>query len=272
MTTSGGNFTLLVNTSDSFSDCWQPFFYLLKQHWPDCDVPILLNTENETWSYPGLNIRCSQVQTRSGTSRRLTWSECLLAALAQVETPLVLYMQEDYFVEKPIDVKLIQELAGEIIRYPEVKHIGLTHFGSEGPFEPMEDPRLWRIPQRAKYRISTQAGLWRTETLRSYLRARESGWMFEILGTRRARKRKELFLTLNRELYGQQSPAIYYLHTGIIKGRWHPAIPQLFASHGIAADFERRGFYRPKPWLLRKMDVLLKLAEQPLYTLRAMID
>jgi len=269
--TKAANFTLLVNTSDGFEDCWQPFFHLLTQHWPHCDIPILLNTENKDWSYPNLSICCTRVQACSRSSQRLSWSECLLAALEQVKTPIVLYMQEDYFVEKPIDVDLIQDLAVEMMTRPEIKHIGLTHFGSEGPFEVTEDPRLWRIPRRGKYRVSTQAGLWRVDTLRSYLCPGESGWMFEIFGTRRAWKREELFMTLNRDLFGPRSPAIYYLHTGILKGKWHAGIPEVFARHGIVMDFQRRGFYQPKPWLLRKVDVARKLAKRPLYALKALM-
>src|SRR5437899_7727180 len=115
-------------------------------------------------------MQCTQVQHRSGDARRLTWSECLARALSEIKTPLVLYMQEDYFLERPVDMPLILDLV-EIMRAdPGIKHIGLTHFGSEGPSQPTKDPRLWEISQRARYRISAQAALWRVETLRSYLR------------------------------------------------------------------------------------------------------
>ena len=79
-------------------------------------------------------------------------------------------------------------------------------------------------------------------------------------------------MTLNRDLFGPRSPVIYYLHTGIVKGKWHAGIPEVFARHGIVMDFQRRGFYQPKPWLLRKVDVARKLAKRPLYALKALMS
>lgn len=260
--------TILVNSSDGFADCWGPFFKLFMLYWPNCNVKVLLNTETTDWSFPGLDLYCTQVGVGVG---KLTWSECLIKALDQVDTPLVLYLQEDYFLERPVDVRLVHEWADMMEADAKVKHIGFTHFGSGGPFHPTSDPRLWRIDQNARYRISTQAGLWRTETLRSYLKPEENGWMFEIYGTRRASKRSDCFLTANRDIYcSDKTPIFQYVHTGIIKGRWHPGMPQLFARHGIAVDFEKRGFYKEPHWLIRKAGTLKKLASNPVAFVRSM--
>lgn len=260
-------FTILVNTSDGFADCWEPFFKLFTLYWPNCKVKILLNTEITDWSFPGLNLHCTQVGVGAG---KLTWSECLIRALDRVDTPLVLYFQEDYFLERPVDVSLIHELVDMMEADPKVKHIGLTHFGSGGPFHPTSDTRIWEIDQKARYRISTQAGLWRRESLQSYLKPEENGWMFEIYGTRRSRKRQEYFLTVNRDIYcPKQTPVFQYTHTGVIKGKWHPDMPQLFARHSIAVDFEQRGIYVEPHWLVRKIGTLKKLTSNPVALLRS---
>lgn len=264
-------FTLLVNTSDGFEDCWTPFFTLLTRNWPDYRGPILLNTELKQWSYPGLDINCSQVQKKR-PNKRLTWSECLLAALDQVKTPLVLYFQEDYFLERPVDAKLIEEFAILMLDDDSIRHIGLTHFGSMGPFEPTEDARLWRIARKARYRISTQVGLWRVDALKSYLRPEENAWMFEIFGTQRAQHRPDTFLTVNQKIYSPgATPIVQYTHTGIIKGKWHPALSELFAVNGVQVDFTKRGFYKPKPRALEKLVTLRKLIAHPLLLSRALL-
>lgn len=257
------HYSILVNTSDGFEDCWIPFFKLFSIYWRDCNAPILLNTEKKNWSFHGLDIKCTQVQL-GRTDRRLTWSECLLEALNRVETPLVLYLQEDYFIEKSVNCKLIDEFAGIMANNKAIKHIGLTHFGSMGEFERTEDPRLWKISQKAPYRISTQAGLWRVDSLKSYLRPEENGWMFEIFGTMRARHRHETFLTANRDIYSSVvTPIVQYTHTGIIKGKWHPEMPALFEAHGIEVDFQKRGFFKPKPRLIEKLHTLKKIISRP---------
>lgn len=258
--------TLLVNSSDGFEDCWRPFFRLLEVHWPDLELPILLNTETKTCDTIGRGIKSSRVA--SGEDRRLSWSECLIRAIDQIETPLLLYMQEDYFLSRPVRVDVLDRIVRMMIEHPQIAHVGLTKHGSRGPFLPHPLPGLSEIRRNARYRISTQAGLWRPKALRSYLDPTENGWMFEIFGTRRAAKRDDLFLTVDLET---TEPVFDYTHTGIIKGKWHKAIPGLFMQHGIEMDFSRRGFYNPPPAAIRKWAVLRKLAENPVRALRYLL-
>ena len=266
-------FSILINSCDQFNDCWEPFFELFTRYWPGCSQPIFLNTETKGWSFPTLRVQCTQVQTRSLSPRRLTWSECLAGALSQIDTDLLLYMQEDYFVDRPIDVASILDLA-ELMRVdPDIRHIGLTDFGSHGPFERTDDPRLWKISLNARYRISLQAGLWRTDSLKSYLRPWENAWMLEIFGARRSARQRDPFLTVNREIYNARTnPIIHYLHTGIIKGRWHPDVPRLFGAHGIRTDFQKRGFYRTKNPLLRRLGLVAAIASHPLDAARSLFQ
>jgi hypothetical protein len=264
-------FSILVNTSDGFEDCWEPFFCLFNIHWSNCDFPIILNTEKKNWSCQGVNVQCSQVQLRSNLQRSLTWSECLLAVLAQVSTPLVLYLQEDYFLERTVNNRLILDMAEIMLADSSIAHIGLTNFGTHGPFEDTSDKRLWKITRDARYRVCTQAGLWRTASLQSYLLPHENGWMFEIFGTRRARLRNERFLTLNRDLFGAPpASAIQYIHTGIVKGRWHPAVQSLFARYGINVDYGKRGFHKQLPWPIPKIETALRLIGKPSAVLRSL--
>lgn len=259
--------TLFVNSSDGFVDCWGPFFTLLDRYWPE-HGPVLLNTEHKTWPEAPGYVRCSQVAL--GEQRRLTWSECVIRGLQQIATPLVLYFQEDYFLDKPVRSDVVAAAAAKMLADPTIGHIALTRHGSEPPFEPYEDSAYQMIRQRARYRISTQAALWRRDVLLSYLDPVENGWMFEILGTLRARRRNNLFLAA-RYNAAAGGPAIDYTHTGIIKGQWHPDIPDLFVRHGLTTDFLRRGFYTPPPRLTAKMAVLRKLAERPGHVARQLL-
>ena len=64
-------FSILINTTDSFSDCWEPFFKLFCKYWPDYDGKIYLNTETKTFNYKNLNIISVQNGLKNGT-----WSQC----------------------------------------------------------------------------------------------------------------------------------------------------------------------------------------------------
>lgn len=259
--------TVFVNSSDGFSDCWNPFFTLLQYYWPQ-HGPVLLNTEKRAWPEAPNYVRCSQVAL--GEAERLTWSECVIRGLRQIDTPLVAYFQEDYFLDRQVRHDVIEAAATKMMANPSIGHIALTRHGSEPPFEPYEDSAYQTIRARARYRISTQAALWRRDVLLSYLDPSENGWMFEILGTMRARRRPDIFLAAR---YDQAvgGPAISYTHTGIIKGQWHPDMPALFIRHGLNVDFARRGFYTPPPRLLAKLAVARKLAERPGHVLRQLL-
>jgi hypothetical protein len=263
------DYSVLVNSSDGFEDCWDPFFTLFSKYWPDCNAPIFLNTEKKRWEYSQLNIHCTVVQGES--ANRLTWSECLMAALEQIKTPLVVYFQEDYFIHQPVRHDVISTAVNYMKLHDEVKHIALTQHGSLGPHEEYGMKDYLKIRQNAKYRISTQAALWRVDTLKSYLQSEENGWMFEIFGTFRSLRRNELFLCAN---YAKEDggPAIDYLHTGIIKGKWLPSIRGVFAANGIVIDFEKRGFYKSKHPFIRKFLLLVRLLERPKYLFRAFFN
>jgi hypothetical protein len=264
MTPSICPFTVLVNSSDSFDDCWDPFFVLFARYWPEYLSRIVLNTENKLYLHQPLDIECTQVQ--KGSERRLTWSECLLAALSRLDTSLVLYMQEDYFIQRPVLDDKIRKAATAMLADPDIKHVALTSFGSEGPYLPFKQD-LMLIRPHARYRISTQAALWRVDTLKSYLVPSESGWMFEIYGTWRARRRREQFCCASFDA-ASGGPAMEYLHTGIIKGKWLPDIASVFERNGITVDYSRRGFYISKTPFLRKLETARRLVGRPGYLLR----
>lgn len=255
-------YTILVNSSDGYNDCWDPFFTLFNKYWPDCKAPIMLNTEFKSYNFFGLNIKASQVNL--GINRRLTWSECLIEAIKKIDTPLILYFQEDYFIEKDVMVETINEFATKMLQDKSIKYIGLTDCCNYLPFKKwIGDNRLWEISKNSKYRISTQCGLWDKITLLSYLRPEENAWMFEIFGTKRAKRRDELFLTVNRDL-NIKNLIIFYQTTGIIKGKWLATMPTLFARESLEMDFSKRGFYTEQKPIFRKIETFKKLLKNPL--------
>lgn len=256
------NYTILVNSSDGFEDCWNPFFTLFKKYWPNNQSPLFLNTEFKNYVHPGLHIESTKVH-EGVIDRKLTWSECLIKALNKVETPFVIYLQEDYFLENKVNETKIEELIYKMINEVEIKYIGLTKFGNYPPFyDYHSDKNLKIVSKNSKYRVSTQAGLWRTEVLLSYLETDENGWEFEIFGSRRAKNRNDLFLTLD-PVYLKENIVLDYQLTGIIKGKWLDTIPALFQREKIQIDFSERGFYKELNPLFRKIETFRKIFYNP---------
>lgn len=241
-------YVLLVNSTDSFEDCWVPFFTLLKSYWPEPRPRIILNTESKDFTFPGLDICCAQVG-RTFKDSTSTWSECLAACLDAIDGEVILYMQDDYFLSGPVKIEQIRYCV-DVLQAHAIACIRLMECGNAGPWTPSEYDGLWNVDQRARYRISLQAGLWRKAVLRRYLRSHENAWQLEIHGSRRAaRRRDDRVLCVDRERYSHpDSDVVPYTPTGIVKGKWNAeAVTHLFESHGIKIDYSIRGLASSVP-------------------------
>ena len=175
---------------------------------------------------------------------RIGANRCVAAWLESTPT-VVLYLQDDYFLNGPVDVTTLEEFVVSMQRDGS-PHIRLRELGGSRYEQASGDARLWRIPARSPYLVSLQAGLWRREALQGLLRSGESPWQFERWGTMRARRAGMAFLCASLEQYEWAGrPVIPYEPTGIVRGRWYaPAVVELFERHGIQVDFAVRGFYR----------------------------
>ena len=88
----------------------------------------------------------------------------------------------------------------------------------------------------AEYRCSLQASWWRTETLRALLVPGEAGWEMEKRGSLRSCDLPEPFLSVHT-----RRPLLhYYFWTGILKGKWTPAVLRQLRREGIPVDASRK--------------------------------
>jgi len=252
-------YTIIVNSTDSYEDCWYPFFRLFSKFWPNCEQKIVLNTETKDFRYPGLNITCSKVYGNK-PNQKLTWSECFLKCLKKIEAEVILYLQDDYFINGNVDVQQIDELFRLMLK-KKYTTIRLMECANAGPWHPTDHPLLWKVDQKAFYRISLQASLWRKDRLRSYIRKHENPWQLEFWGSRRAHRVQDSILCINRNIFNEQNrQAIPYKPTGIIKGKWNKeAVYNLFLENWIDIDFSRRGFYDPKQESVRKVPLVTRI-------------
>jgi hypothetical protein len=251
--------TIFVNTSDSFEDCWDPFFTLFARFWPNCNYPILLNTETKDYSFNGLNIVCTKVAL--GENRRLTWSECLFRALERVKTPYILYLQEDYFLDANVRVDTLESVLN-LLRNGQADVIRLSEAIDAGPWLKEDGALIWQVAKKAKYQLSLQAALWRKAFLLEQVRTHESPWQLESFGSMRLRRQDNKIFCVNRDFFSGENKEIFsYTPTGVIAGKWvRHIVEPLFAKHNIAVDYSQRGFYdaskrkKKRGFLLRLLD------------------
>jgi len=229
-------FSVFVNTTDSFEDCWYPFFKLFKKYYPDFNGRIYLNTETKEFNFEGLEI----ISLKNGLTGH-TWSECLIKSLNGIEEDYILYMQDDYFLNAWVNSTKVNELF-DLMSGNNINCIHLHRDSTVGPFENSKYDDIVKYSKKAAYKIGTQASLWNKRLMLEYLRKHETAWHFEIFGTRRAWRNNEEIYKFDFDK--NDKDIIPYKPTGIVKGRWlEEAVVNLFEENDISIDFSKRGFY-----------------------------
>lgn len=237
---------ILVNSCDSFGDCWRPYFKLHAKYWPDCGGRLYLNTETAEFSYPGLDVTALKVGAGKD-GRRLTWSECLLRALDKIDEDIIFYTQEDYFLKAPVQDDWVKRYV-QLMRDDESIHcIQLTDqaviAAGRSRYEGLRE-----VKRRQRYLISCQAALWRKDVIKLYLRAHESAWQFEEFGSKRGVQMRHNFYVVDPTWVKlNEFEIVPYIFTGIVQGRWKEEVVELFEVNGIQMEYALRGFVTDAP-------------------------
>src|SRR5450755_1127016 len=86
---------IIVSSCDAFFDAWRPFVFFFRTHCSDCPFPIFLIVNL-------LRVRSNFIQPISVGPDR-DWAANMQVALNQITQPYILYLQEDYFLNGPVD-------------------------------------------------------------------------------------------------------------------------------------------------------------------------
>jgi hypothetical protein len=263
------SFAVFVNTSDGFEDCWAPFFSLFERYGGILrQAPVYLNTERKSFSWPGLNLSCTRVWPEAHAEQRLSWGECLARGLGAVKEPYVLYLQEDYFLDRPVRDDMVTRALDRIANDEEV---GVVYLNEHGPRYRRSRPSgdgFVEIVGAAQYLVNTQAATWRKDFLLAQVRSWENAWTFEKFASLRARGKQRQFLTVSPAVMAEAA-VIDHVHTGIARGKWQVECVPLFAREAIDCDFSKRGFYRSGSRTKYRVEVLARLFESPGNALRS---
>lgn len=214
-------FPILVNTTDSFSDCWEPFFKLFKNYWPGYDERIYLNTENKTFTYEDLPITSILNKTDGNVKK---WTNYLLHALEQLPGEIIMYLQEDYFLKSPVRTEIIDEFI-DLMKTSDVSYINLYPYTRYERRKISYNSHLWYVEKDKPGSFSLQAALWKKSKMIPLIEAYRDHdpWRFENKASNKASLCKGDFLCLSHKKYNKQnSPFPYFI--AIAKGEWSTEI------------------------------------------------
>lgn len=244
---------IVVSSCDAFFDAWRPFVYFFRKHWSDCPFPVFLIVNR-------LRVRSNFVRPIVvGPDRH--WASNMQVALAQIEQPYVLYMQEDYFLNGEIQQ---EQLASDLAYAFDRNAASFCFYGRsklEDDFVPLND-LFGVVPRDSDGRTRLQITLWRKDVLELALRPGETPWNMEARGSVRTRD----FLTLS--YMAREHVPIPYLMSAITRQLWTPEALSLCQNEGINIQARFRPEHTEIPWhrrfrrIVGRARLALALAQQ----------
>ena len=257
------NLTILVNSCDKYDDLWEPFFKLFKKFGGELvSCPIVLNTESKQFSYGGLNITCP-----NNYKEPVEWGRRLRATLKEIKTDYVLSLLDDFFLQKPANVSVITQCIDWLKTNPDIGAFNLLSI-KDSREAGVDFENFCFIEPTAKYRINSQACVWKKDVLYNSILDIESPWEWETYGN----ERNSIILNntkfyciselvdepyfYNSEFHNKKySPDT--VRNAVIQGKWDlSCIEQCFKDNDIDIDYNIRGIYKPKIINTKKLSFL----------------
>lgn len=218
----GDRLSIYVSSFDDYADIWPAFFARFFKYWPDCPYPIYLGTVGKVYDDARV------LPLHAGDHKN--WSSRAVEHLKQIEAPYVLLMLEDYMLDRAVDNAVLAKLVALMDLY-DLDAIRLFPYPPPAlamPGVPLIGFQALGQPNR----ISTQATLWRRDSLLALIRPGESLWEFEINGSIRSNR-------FPGSICGCWEPAVSYV-MAIGKGRWFRRALRSLARDGIHPDLSIR--------------------------------
>ncbi|MBX8521058.1 hypothetical protein K5D36_14660 [Pseudomonas cichorii] len=234
---SGKDCTIIVNSCDSYDDVWLPFFYALKDMWPDCDCRVILNTECKSFAFDGVQVRTLNL---SADEAKRPWGWRLRKALSLVETEFVIMLFDDFILEAPVNQS---KIANCVRAMKERSEIAVFYFSNspgvnriDGTLDDFEV-----LGARNDYRLNSAPALWRTRKLREFTGEIDSPWAWEFFGTARTYGKKDIFYCAQ---VGREDTFVYNYSLGgaIRRGKWvMSVIAPVLEKYNLPIDLSKRG-------------------------------
>lgn len=263
--------SIVVNSCDTYSDLWVPFFTLFKKYWPDCGYPIVLNTEHKDFKFDGLNI--DVINLPNGHRAKSTkYGERLKNVLRKIHSEYVLILLDDFFIRSKVRSDIIEECKKWMNQDPDIALISFESVSDTLNNKAENHPDFVLRPKYGEYKINLQAGLWRKEHLLKHIRDYESPWDFELLGNLRTFSSSLKYYALdsesNRVINYRVNDGRYPYKWSVVGGKWVvDTVSDLFKNNGLSVDFNDRGIYTDEDFANEKSSSITYSSSQLLKSL-----
>lgn len=213
---------------------WDVLLKLYRKFWPECAYKLILVTDK---------LECEKseyVYTEEFSGDKFddvvildgTWYEMITAAIEHADTDYIMMFMDDYLLCDYVRNEDMEYYMNEADRLHAANIRLKTDQSLYKPGDYELDNNYFIFPHGVAYSITTQAGLWNTEVLKSYMKPEWSAWDFEKKGS--------------IEIVDDEHPCLgskYYMIPyveGVNRGRWLREGVDLCARNNIHPDYEKR--------------------------------
>lgn len=229
--------SIIIYSSDEYSDCWNPFFKLWKKNFPlNKNFEIILSTNTKKYDFQGLPI----ITLANGLD--ISWSKRLRLSIEKAKNDIIFLIGDDFFLLSKIRKELFNQQLDLIIQNSEIDHIRLLHNPGKFKTSSSNITFLDKINKYTKYRFLYAPSLWRKEVLIKYIVDNETPFMAEKMGTYRSWILNHGFYCLSESFINKYGRMYDCGTSGVIaKGKWEKwAVPRL-KEENLGIDFSLRG-------------------------------
>ena len=227
--------SIIILSSDGYSDCWEPLFTLLKKNFPSIDdCEILLSTNEKEYVHPELKIRSLKNGIETPWSRRLQMS------LEQSSHDIVMIMVEDFFLLSKMSPEHFKIYLDLIKTDKKIDHIRLLYNQNKVAPISTDNPFIDRIPSFTNHRFLFLPGLWKKEVINKYVVDFESPHIAEKMGNYRSWILRDNFYCVSNDFISKNGKLFDCATSGaIIKGKWGKWLPERLKKIIFEIDFSK---------------------------------
>jgi len=211
---------IVISSCDAYSHCWMPMIHSLQLHWPDCPFPVYIIT-NELEAEQAKSLKV-------GHDRG--WGPNLTKALEMIGYEYVVYLQDDFFADQPVDTKMLMQH----LEYCRAQ--GIDYLRLSWPFQDRHRKEGVYCDDNLQFRyaLCLQAAIWRKSVLQLLCAEVTTGWEFERNITHIIKKKRIQIKA--RVIHSSVFPTAGFSvveGTAIRKGLWTQAGAGFLAQHGF---------------------------------------
>ncbi len=236
------NVTILMTSCQAYSDILYIHDQLFQKYWHDCPFKKILVVDKYDQKVLGESFYDEVIEAGDDAE-----GDCngvrIVQGLRHIKTPYLILLQEDFLLYDHVDTALILNLVKLAKKY----HAGNIRFTvdpiTEDQFSVKEN--LLEYKRGMAYRLSMQAGLWKTKYLYKMFSKCKNGSEFERKGSFESVKYEEPILAWGGVAYPYMN--------AIQKGKWLPHCVNIVQWNKLAPDFRRHSVMTNKDRFLNEL-------------------